>query len=129
MKGYVPLGFLRVFGARTHLHWSALLVIGAILAVAIRTPILAAITILSYFGIIFLHEAGHAFVAQRLGYRPFDIYLGFLHGSCVYEAPYNSTHVAIVAWGGVVAQLVIAVPLIGTDGSNVTKGPWGPREG
>jgi Zn-dependent protease len=112
MKGYTRITFLSAFGARVHIHWSALLVMGGILAVSIRNPVMAAITICSYFGIIFLHEAGHAYFATRLGYRAFDIYLGFFHGLCVYEDPRNSKHEAIIAWGGVFAQLLFAIPII-----------------
>jgi Zn-dependent protease len=59
-----------------------------------------------------LHEAGHAFVANKLGYSVRVIYLGFLHGQCVLEAPYNQKHRSLIAWGGVTAQFVVALPLI-----------------
>ena len=66
----------------------------------------------SYFGLIYAHEAGHAFFARHLGYRPRAVYLYFGHGLCVYEGPTNEKHECIIAWGGVVAQLAIALPLI-----------------
>jgi Zn-dependent protease len=112
MTGYTRITFLSAFGARAHIHWSALLVMGGMLVASIRSPILALIVIYSFFGIIFLHEAGHAYFAKRLGYRAYDIYLGFVHGQCVYEAPHSEKHECIIAWGGVVAQLVVALPLI-----------------
>ncbi len=112
MKGYLELRRVRVFGARVYLHWSAMLVMGAIMATSIQTPLLAAIGVCSYFGMIFVHEAGHAYVAKRLGYPPLGIYLAFLHGCCCIVAPDNRKHVAIIAWGGVAAQLAIAIPLI-----------------
>jgi len=112
MKGCMEIVTLRVFGAHVYIHWSAMVVMGALLASAIRTPLLAVITLGSYFGILFVHEAGHALFARRLGYQPFGIYLAFLHGRCLIEAPHNRKHESIIAWGGVVAQLVIAIPLI-----------------
>lgn len=112
MTGYTRITFLSAFGARVHIHWSALLVMGGMLAASIRSPLLALSVICSYFGIIFLHEAGHAYFARRLGYSAFDIYLGFIHGLCVHEAPRSEKHECIIAWGGVAAQLVIAIPLI-----------------
>jgi len=112
MNGYTRIRRVKVFGARVYIHWSTLLVAGALLALSIRTPLLALITIGCYLGILFVHEAGHAFFAQRLGYRPFAIYLGFVHGRCDYEEPYSRKHEAIVAWGGVAAQLALAIPLI-----------------
>ena len=112
MKGYTRITFLNVFGAPVSIHWSALLVIGGLLVAAISNPILGVITICSYFGIILLHEAGHAYFAKRLGYDVYNIYLGFIHGLCEYEEPYNNKHESIVAWGGVTAQLLVAIPLI-----------------
>jgi Zn-dependent protease len=112
MKGCVELPFLGAFGAGVHVHWSALLVMGGMLATSVRSPVLALVVICSYFGIIYLHEAGHAYFAKRLGYRPLNIYLGFVHGLCYYEAPHSEKHECIIAWGGAVAQLLVAIPLI-----------------
>ncbi|HTE16436.1 MAG TPA: hypothetical protein VK642_15290, partial [Burkholderiales bacterium] len=112
MKGYTKIVFLSAFGARVYIHWSALVVMGGMLAVSIRSPFLALTVICSYFGIIYFHEVGHAYFAKRLGYRVYEIYLGFVHGLCLYEAPHNEKHECIIAWGGVAAQLAIAIPLI-----------------
>jgi membrane-associated protease RseP (regulator of RpoE activity) len=83
-----------------------------ILAMSVQQPVSAAILLCSYFGIIFLHEAGHAYFAKRLGYRSFDVYLGAFHGLCRYEAPRSKKDESIIAWGGVAAQIAIAMPLI-----------------
>jgi Zn-dependent protease len=112
MKGYSKIKFFHIFGAQVQIHWSVFLVMGGILALSIRTPIIALITICSYFGIILLHEAGHAFFARRLGCQPYAIYLNCLHGLCEYELPYDKKDDAIIAWGGVTAQFVVAIPLI-----------------
>ncbi len=95
-----------------YIHWSALVVILLLMATSVKSPVLAVITVCSYFGIVLLHEAGHAFVAKQLGYRPIKISLGFLHGQCEYEAPYSKKHNSIIAWGGVLAQIAVAIPLI-----------------
>lgn len=112
MNGYTHIPLLKIFGARLHIHWSAFVVSGALFVFSIKNPVLALITICSYFGLILLHEAGHAFVARRLGYKPFDIKLGAIHGSCTYPQPYSEYEEALIAWGGVGAQLLVAVPLI-----------------
>ena len=112
MKGYIRVRFLNIFGAPVQIHWSALVVMGFLFIVSVRTPLLAIITICSYFGFILLHEAGHAYLARRLGYRPREIYLGLFHGYCTLDAPDNLRDECIIAWGGVLAQLVVAVPLI-----------------
>ena len=95
-----------------YLHWSALLVMGGLLGISFNSPVLALISICSYFGIIILHETGHALVACKLGCDVSGVYLGSLHGKCEYELPYNQKHKSLIAWGGIAAQLVVALPLI-----------------
>jgi Zn-dependent protease len=72
----------------------------------------ASAAVFSYFGLILLHEAGHAWMAQRIGYRPMAIYLGVFHGLCEHESPESQKHASLIAWGGVAAQLLVALPLI-----------------
>lgn len=58
---------------------------------------------------------GHAIVAKRLGYEPAAIVLRDIHGYCFIEYIKNDSFErdeAIIAWGGVIAQLVVALPLI-----------------
>jgi Zn-dependent protease len=112
MKGYTQVKFLKIFGAPVQVHWSALVVMAALFVFSVKTPLLAIVTICSYFGFILLHEAGHAYFARRMGCRPLDIHLGLIHGRCTYEAPYNLRDDCIIAWGGVAAQIVVAIPLI-----------------
>ena len=109
---YIDLRNIRILGARLHVHWAVILAIAAILALTIARPLNAIVAVTAYFGMILLHETGHAFVARRLGYKPSDIYLGLVHGLCVVEASSNPMDEAIIAWGGVLAQLSVALPLI-----------------
>jgi len=112
MRNYVDLKFLRIFGAPVRIHWAALVVVAGIFVLSLRTPILALIGICSYLAVILLHEAGHAFFARRLGYEVDEIRLGFFHGLCVHETSDSAVDEALIAWGGVVAQLAVAIPLI-----------------
>lgn len=112
MNGYTHIPYVKIFGARLHIHWSAFVVGGALFAFSIKDPVLAMITISSYFGLILLHETGHAAVVRCLGYKPFDIQLSAIHGTCSYPQPYSQYEDALIAWGGVGAQLLVAIPLI-----------------
>ena len=112
MKGYLRIKYFKVFGVPVFIHWSALLVVGGLLVASVNSPVLGIITISSYFSVILLHEAGHAYFAKKLGYDVYAIYLGFFHGLCEYEAPENTKHESIVAWGGVSAQFLVAIPVI-----------------
>lgn len=102
----------RIFGARIYVHWSVLVVVALLTLVSIRSPLHAAVAIASYLGIIVIHEAGHAWVAHRLGYRVDAIHVSFLHGYCTHDMPYNEGDHVFIAWGGVGAQIVIAIPVL-----------------
>lgn len=112
MRGCITLKRPRILGARLHIHWSALVVASIVFGAFVRQPVHALILVFSYFGVILLHEAGHALVAKHLGYSPTDIYLAFIHGICQYEHPDTLKEDAMIAWGGVLLQFVIAIPLI-----------------
>ena len=103
---------LRLLGARVHTHWSAVLVVAIIAALAFKTPIYAALFILSYLGVIAIHEAGHAIVAIRLGYEVSDIRIGWFHGLCEHSASHYEWEEVMVAWGGVTAQAVVGIPIV-----------------
>ncbi len=112
MRGYITLRRPRIFGTTLHIHWAALIAAGIMFGVMIRQPLDAALVVLSYFGVILLHEAGHALIAKKLGCRPSNIYLGIIHGLCEYQLPDSLKEDAMIAWGGVLAQAAVFVPLI-----------------
>jgi Zn-dependent protease len=111
-RGYILVQGLRVLGARLHLHWSALALAAGLLAIWIRQPAHALEAVGGYFGVLLLHEIGHAAIARRLGCRATDIRLSFLHGACETAAPESPRDEALIAWGGALAQLAVALPLI-----------------
>jgi Zn-dependent protease len=111
----------RIFRAPVYAHWSVL-VGGSLLFLASRAPLATALTaVVCYVAVIVLHEAGHAFFARRVGLRPISIHIAMMHGTCRYESPdaddgqFVEREDLIVAWGGGVAQLVVAIPLILLD--------------
>jgi Zn-dependent protease len=77
-----------------------------------KSPIHAVVALASYLAIIITHELGHAWMAQRLGYGVDAIYVAFLHGFCVIDAPHSESDRVLIAWGGVLAQLATAVPIL-----------------
>ncbi|HEX7888188.1 MAG TPA: hypothetical protein VF522_02410 [Ramlibacter sp.] len=112
MRGYITLKRLTIFGATLRIHWSAILAAGILFGTMIREPVHAMLAVGAYASVILLHEAGHAFVAKKLGYPPSNIYLTFIHGLCEFEEPYTLKEHAMIAWGGVLAQLAVALPLM-----------------
>jgi Zn-dependent protease len=104
--GYLEVGRFR--GAPIRLHWS--LPLGALLVSRFR---FAPGVWVALFGLILLHEMGHAVLARqrRLTVLALDVHA--LGGLCRYAGFPSELDVAIVAWGGVLAQLaVLAVALV-----------------
>jgi stage IV sporulation protein FB len=92
-------------------HCSVLVVVGLLALLALGDMIFAVLFIACYLAILVVHEYGHAFVARALGYEVDSIWLTPLHGWCVYEAPDYEWDEVLVSWGGVAAQLAVAVPV------------------
>lgn len=112
MHEWIRLRRVSVLGAPVWVHWSALLVVGLLLLISITSPIYAVVSIASYLSMITVHEAGHAFVARRLGYSVTGIRIGIIHGWCEHEAPEYESEDVLIAWGGAAAQLCIAIPVL-----------------
>lgn len=102
----------RLLGAPVYVHWSVLAVAALLVVISFKSPIHAVVALASYLGVIVIHELGHAWMARRLGYRVNAIHVAFLHGSCEYDAAYSEWDDVRIAWGGVLAQLAIAVPIL-----------------
>lgn len=104
IRGWTP------FGAPVFLHITALVAFVLLVALTLASPIHGLLAIGCYFAIILGHELGHAFVAHRLGYRVHGIAVTAWHGWCETTAPKYEWDDALIAWGGVGAQLVMAIP-------------------
>lgn len=104
---------VRIFGAPLYVHWSLPLIAGLLLSLSFVTgPWFAITAAVCYFALILLHEAGHAFVAHRLGYEAQAIMLSGWHGRCEFRSPETEEHHVMIAWGGVLAQLAVALPML-----------------
>ena len=104
-KDYFTLG--RLYGIPIKLHWS--LPLGALFFSGFRfVPGFW----LGFFGLILIHECGHAFLSRIRGLRVLEIQIHGFGGLCRHErgTPYDT---AIIAWGGVLAQfLVLYLPAV-----------------
>jgi len=75
-------------------------------------PLTACAGIGAYLAILMFHELGHQFVAQRLGYHVTAIEVYPFHALCRFDHPESLIDAAKIAWGGVLAQFVMAIPFI-----------------
>jgi len=107
--------FKKIFGTNILIHWSvfpAMLIIGMSLSKDIKYQIFAAFLMVL---LIVLHEIGHAWLVIKRGYKLNFIELRDFHGVCNYSFLQNkSLHLdqAIISWGGVILQLIVALPLV-----------------
>ena len=125
---FFRIGKVRAFGAPVYVHTSVFLVSAIVLLSAVKAPLMAVVALLSYLSIIFIHEAGHAFVARKLRLYVDRIDISWIHGCCHYQKPHFEWHDVLVSWGGVLAQLLVAVTvlLIGAIGILDSWSPFGP---
>jgi stage IV sporulation protein FB len=99
-------------GVGVYVHWS-LLVLGALMLAA-SYPSLGGtvIAIFVYIAIVLLHEWGHVFTARRYGCAIYGIELYPLVGLTRFSMPRSYFDSCVIAWGGILAQVVVGVPLV-----------------
>ncbi|HUB81172.1 MAG TPA: hypothetical protein VMB03_20355 [Bryobacteraceae bacterium] len=101
----------QVCGVDVYVHWSILAFAVVILAGTTRKLTSTLIGMGAYLALLILHESGHLFMARRRGYQAFSMALYPIFGLASFEAPDSRVDRALIAWGGVLAQAVVAVPL------------------
>lgn len=101
----------QVCGVDVWVHWS-IFAIGILIVVgAVRRPASTLIGLAAYLGLLIIHESGHLIMARRRGYQAFSMALYPIFGLAHFEAPDSRIDRALIAWGGVLAQIAVAVPL------------------
>jgi Zn-dependent protease len=103
---------MEVRGVKVFAHWSVLLIGAVILIGALEEPLLAITVLAAYYGVILIHECGHMIAAQRKGCRVWSIELYPLWGITRFSEPYSHFDQCVIAWGGIVAQAIVALPLL-----------------
>lgn len=110
LNQYYRIKRFRPFGARLEIHSVVFIIVGLCVLMNWKEPFAALATALAYFGVIFIHECGHAFFARRYRYRVTRIQLSYMHGTCEYDdEDLTEWNEVVIAWGGVLAQLAVVV--------------------
>ena len=107
---HTKIGQIR--GVDTYVHWTVFLVAAIILAGVLRDPGLTLRGLAAYWGVLLIHETGHLIAAQRLECPVFSIELYPIFGFTTFGTPRSRLDHCVIAWAGVLAQAVIAIPLV-----------------
>jgi Zn-dependent protease len=110
IEKHTKIGQIR--GVDTYVHWTVLLLAVLILAEVIRRPVLSLLGLVAYFAVLLIHETGHLIAAQRKGCPVFSIELYPIFGVTRFGTPWSRLDHCVIAWGGVLAQAAVAIPLV-----------------
>src|SRR5262249_33534228 len=102
----------RVTGIDVYIHWTVFAVAIIILINSVRRPVLTLVGLLSFFTVLLIHELGHAIAARQRGQAASHIEIYPFFGLAHFETPRSRLDHCIIAWGGVLAQAVVAIPLV-----------------
>src|SRR5262245_6600979 len=111
-RGYLRIATLH--GIPIRVHWS--MPVGALIFSGFR---FAPVFWLAFFALVLLHELGHAFFVRRYRHHVLSIDITGFGGLCRWNGHASAYERAVIAWGGVVAQIllffatVIVVALVG----------------
>ncbi len=102
---------MQINGVDLYIHWSVFAVVALMLFGSLQRPV-TLVGLVSYLSVLFIHEYGHMIAAQRLGSKVYFIKLYPIFGWISFQTPWSHFDHCVIAWSGVVAQAVIAVPLV-----------------
>jgi membrane-associated protease RseP (regulator of RpoE activity) len=103
---------MRIRQVPVYVHWTLAVVIILILCGAVERPGFTAVILCSYIGVLLIHECGHLIAAHLKGCRVLSIKLYPIFGVTCFEQPWSRWDSCVIAWGGVIAQAVVAFPFI-----------------
>ena len=103
---------LRIKGVPVFVHWSVFLIAALILLNVLHHPMTSLLGLAAYMAVLLVHEAGHMIAAQRLHSEVISIQIYPIFGITKFEMPWSRFDHCVIAWGGVIAQAVIAIPIV-----------------
>jgi membrane-associated protease RseP (regulator of RpoE activity) len=103
---------VQIYGTDVFVHWSVFLIAALMLVGAKRRPLETVVGLVCYLSVLFIHETGHLIAARRRGCEVFSMELYPIFGLVRYETPWSRFDHCVIAWGGVVAQAVVAIPIM-----------------
>lgn len=101
-RGYWRIGAIR--GVPIRVHWT--MPVGALIFGGFR---FAPVFWLGFFGLILIHELGHAALVRTFGHRVSSVDITGFGGLCRWSGLATPNQRSAIAWGGVAAQAVVLV--------------------
>ena len=99
---------MRIKGVPVYLHWSVLLI-----AILILLNVSEFFVGTAYLGVLLIHESGHLIAAQPMRSEVVSIQLYPIFGITRFEIPWSKFDHCVIAWRGVIAQALVALPIVG----------------
>lgn len=103
---------MKVRGVDVYIHWTVFLIVAFFILGAIQNPGSTLVGLASYLAMIWIHETGHLIAAHRRGSEVFEIEIYPILGITRFQTPWSRLDHCIIAWGGVIAQAIVAIPLV-----------------
>jgi Zn-dependent protease len=103
---------MRIRDVPVLVHWSVFVVSVLLILYATKRPLIALVGLLCYWSVLLIHECGHMVFAQRKGCKVFSIELYPICGFCRFQQPWLRIDHCVIAWGGVLAQLLVGLPIV-----------------
>ena len=103
---------MQIRGADVYVHWSVFLIAALMLATVVRRPLVTLAGLAGWFGVMLIHECGHAFAAQRYRCAVQSIDLYPIFGVTWLETPWSRFADCVITWCGVLAQALVAIPIV-----------------
>lgn len=103
---------VKLRGVDVYVHWTVLVIGILMIYGTIRNPWVTLAAGLSWLALMLLHESGHMVAAQRKHCQVMSIDLYPIFGLCCFQTPWSRFDHCVIAWGGVIAQLLVAIPLV-----------------
>jgi len=103
---------MKIKGVDVYVHWTVLALAGLMILGTLHSPAVTLVGLVSYLSVLLIHETGHLLVAHRRHTEVFSIKLYPIFGITNFETPWSRLDHCLIAWGGVLAQAVVAIPLV-----------------
>ncbi len=93
-----------LFGVQIKFHWSilpAMFIFSGFFFQPVR--------FLSFFVLILIHEVGHALIIRSFSFKNHELIIHGVGGACVWSGFATQKQKSIIAWGGILAQLLVFI--------------------